>query len=343
MCVPDFKILKNSSFSNHCSVESRTMQTPLVAPTLDDIRAAHERIKPHIHRTPVMTSTVLNTMTGASLFFKCENFQKVAAFKARGAFNAVFSLSDKEAARGVATHSSGNHAAAVALAARTRGIPAYIVMPENSPQIKKNAVLAYGGNPIFCGPTQHDREAKADEVVGQTGATFVHPYNDVRVIAGQGTAALELMEDVPLLDMVLAPVSGGGLLSGTALAVTSLSATTTVLGTEPEEADDAARSFRDKTLYPAVTPPRTIADGLRTSLGSITFPIVLERVSGIATVSEQGIIRAMRMIWDVMKIIIEPSCAVPFAAVLEHKLDVRDKRVGIILTGGNVDLDNLPF
>lgn len=311
--------------------------------TFQDIIAAHERIKPFIHRTPVFTSSILNERTGGEFFFKCENFQKVAAFKARGAFNTVFSLTDTEAKNGVVTHSSGNHAAAVALAARTRGIQAYIVMPGNSPQIKKNAVKSYGGEIIFCGNTQADRETAADEVQNRTGATFIHPYNDVRVIAGQGTCAKELVEDTPNLDYVLAPVSGGGLLSGTALAATSLYSHIKVIGCEPEEADDAFRSLRDGTIYPAITPPRTICDGLRTSLGTLTFPIIQERVSAIHTVSEEAIIRAMRTVWEVMKIIIEPSCAVAVAVVLEKKLNIQGKRVGVILTGGNVDLDKLPW
>jgi threonine dehydratase len=307
------------------------------------IEQAHERIRPFIHHTPVFISRILNERTGGELFFKCENFQKVAAFKARGAFNAVFSLSGNEANNGVVTHSSGNHAAAVALAARTRGIPAYIVMPENSPHIKKNAVKSYGGEIIFCGNTQADRETAAAEVQTRTGATFIHPYNDLRVIAGQGTCAKELVEDTPNLDYVLAPVSGGGLLAGTALAATSMNPHIKVIGCEPEEADDAFRSLRDGTIYPAITPPRTICDGLRTSLGTLTFPIIQERVSAIHTVSEEAIIRAMRTVWEVLKIIIEPSCAVAVAVVLEKKLDVQGKRVGVILTGGNVDLDKLPW
>ncbi|MFY8000242.1 MAG: pyridoxal-phosphate dependent enzyme, partial [Candidatus Kapaibacteriota bacterium] len=254
-------------------------------PTFYDIEAAHERIKPYVHRTPILTSRILNERTGGELFFKCENFQKVAAFKARGAFNTVFSLSDEEAAKGIVTHSSGNHAAAVALASSTRGVPAYIVMPENSPQIKKNAVASYGGEIIFCGNTQADRENTAAEVMQRTGATFVHPYNDVRVIAGQATCAKELLEDAQILDFVLAPVSGGGLLAGTALSATSINPHIQVIGCEPEEADDAFRSHRDGKIYPAITPPTTICDGLRTSLGTLTFPIIQERVTAIHTVS----------------------------------------------------------
>ncbi len=315
----------------------------LMQPTFQDIQAAHERIKPYIHRTPLLTSRLFNEWTGGELYFKCENFQKVAAFKARGAFNTVFSLTDEEAARGIVTHSSGNHAAAVALAAKTRGVPAFIVMPENSPQIKKNAVMAYGGEIIYCGNTQADRENAAAEVMQRTHATFVHPYNDLRVIAGQATCAKEILEDAPNLDFILAPVSGGGLLAGTALSATSINPHIQVIGCEPEEADDAFRSHRDGTMYPAVTPPTTICDGLRTSLGTLTFPIIRERVSAIHTVSEESIVKAMRKVWEVLKIIIEPSCAVPVAVLLEKKLDVHGKRVGVILTGGNVDLDRLPW
>jgi threonine dehydratase len=311
--------------------------------TFADIEKAHTRIQPYIHRTPILTSSILNERTGAELFFKCENFQKVGAFKARGAFNTVFSLSDEEARRGIVTHSSGNHAAAIALAARTRGVPAHIVMPENSPEIKKSAVKSYNANIIFCGPTQADREMAANEVITRTGGVFVHPYDDVRVMAGQGTCAKETLEDAPNLDFILAPVSGGGLLAGTALAATTMSATIRVIGCEPEEADDAFRSLRDGVRYPAVTPPTTICDGLRTGLGELTYPIIRERVAAIHTVSEAAIVSAMRMVWEILKIIIEPSCAVPLAVVLEGKIDVRGKRVGLILTGGNVDLAKLPW
>jgi threonine dehydratase len=313
------------------------------SPTFHDIEAAHERIKPYIHRTPILTSRILNDRTGGELFFKCENFQTVGAFKARGAFNATYSLSDDEAAKGVVTHSSGNHAAALARAAQTRGIQAHIVMPDNSPAIKKEAVKSYGANIIFCGPTQQDREDAAAEVLTKTGAAFIHPYDDARIIAGQGTCAKETLEDTPHLDYILAPVSGGGLLGGTALAATSMSTTIRVIGCEPEEADDAFRSFRDGVRYPAITPPRTIADGLRTSLGELNFPIIRERVAEMHTVSEAAIIQAMRTVWEILKIIIEPSCAVPLAVILEQKLDVRGKRVAIILSGGNVDLNRLPW
>jgi threonine dehydratase len=314
-----------------------------MTPSFRDIEAAHARIKSHIHRTPILTSSILNHRTGAELYFKCENFQKVAAFKARGAFNAIFSLSDADIANGVATHSSGNHAAAVALAARERGCKATIVMPENTPVIKQNAVKSYGGEIVFCGNTPADREQVAAEVLERTGATLVHPYNDVRVIAGQGTCAKEFMEDAPKLDFMLAPVSGGGLLAGTAISATTMNTGIQVIGCEPAEADDAFRSLRDGVLHPAISPPRTICDGLRSGIGTLTFPIIQERVSAIHTVSEEAIIRTMRTVWEVMKIIIEPSCAVPLAVVIERKLNVQGKRVGIILTGGNVDLDRLPW
>jgi threonine dehydratase len=314
------------------------------SPSYSEVKRAHERIESHIHRTPILTSRLLNEHAGgAELFFKCENFQRVGAFKARGAFNAVFSLTEAEAARGVITHSSGNHAAALSLAARARGVRAYIVMPENSPRIKQEAVRSYGGEIIFCGNTQRDRETVAADVQRRSGATFIHSYNDARVIAGQGTCAKELMEDVPDLDYLLAPVSGGGLLAGTALSANALQPACAVIGCEPAEADDAFRSLRDGFIHPAVTPPRTICDGLRTSLGALTFPIIQERVAAIHLVGEEEIIRAMRIVWEILKIIIEPSCAVPVAVVLERKINLAGKRVGIILSGGNVDLDRLPW
>jgi threonine dehydratase len=311
-------------------------------PTLADIRAAHERIKPYIHRTPVLTSTTLNAMTGGELYFKCENFQKVGAFKARGAFNAVLSLSAHEAQRGVATHSSGNHAAALSLAARARGIAAHIVMPDNAPLVKKQAVERYGGIITYCEATLNSREQTLASVIAQTSAIEIHPYNDVRIIAGQATAALELMEDSPSLDIIVAPIGGGGLMSGTALTATHLQPSIHVIGCEPELAADAALSVKENRITPPF-PPTTIADGLRTGLGTLTFPIIRERVQEIVTVSESGIITAMKLIWEVMKIIVEPSCAVPLAAIIERRVDVTHKRVGIILTGGNVDLATLPW
>ena len=311
-------------------------------PTFADIEKAHERIRSYIHHTPVMTSKSINEIVGAELFFKCENLQKVGAFKFRGACNSVFSLSDEEAKNGVCTHSSGNHAAALALAARMRGVPAYIVMPENAPEIKKKAVAGYGAQITFCEPTQAARESTLANVARQTGATEIHPYNYFNVICGQGTAAKELIEDTGNLDIVMAPVGGGGLLSGTALSTRALLPKARVIAAEPAGADDAFRSFYSKTLHPSVA-PKTIADGLLTSLGSLTFPIVLENVDQIFTVSEENIVAAMRMIWERMKIIIEPSSAVPLAAILENKVDIKGNKVGIILSGGNVDLGKLPF
>jgi threonine dehydratase len=311
-------------------------------PSLEEIRKAHERIAPFIHRTPILTSTTISRITGGEIFFKCENFQKAGAFKIRGACNAVFSLSDDEAKRGVATHSSGNHAAALALAARWRGIPAYVVMPENASHVKKLAVAGYGAEIIFCKPTLEARERALAEVVARTGAAFVHPYNDLRVITGQGTAALELCEQVENLHLVVAPVGGGGLLSGTAVAVSLVSPQTAVIAAEPERADDAYRSFRSGRLVPSVH-PNTIADGLLTSLGDLTFPIIQRHVRDIVLVSEEAIVEAMRCLWERMKILVEPSAAVPLGAVLSRRLDVAGRRAGIILSGGNVDLDRLPW
>ena len=311
-------------------------------PTVADVRSAAERIGPYAHRTPVLTCATLDAMTGARLFFKCENLQKVGAFKFRGACNAVFSLSEEEARRGVATHSSGNHAAALSLAARLRGIPAHVVMPSTSRAIKQAAVSGYGGRIVLCEPTLASREATLETVVAETGATVIHPYNDPRVIAGQGTAALELLEDVPDLDVVMVPVGGGGLLSGTAIAVAGFSPRTRVVAAEPAGADDAFRSMKEGRIVPSVN-PQTIADGLLTSLGPLTFAIIRERVEQIVTVSEAAIVTAMRHVWERMKVIIEPSSAVPLAALLEQKLAVPGLRVGVILSGGNVDLGRLPW
>jgi len=313
-----------------------------VEPSLADFRQAHERIEPFIHRTPVLTSVTINRMTGGEIFFKCENLQKAGAFKIRGASNAVLSLSDDEAKRGVATHSSGNHGAALALAAQWRGIPAYVVMPETAPHVKKLAVAGYGAEIIFCKPTLEARERALAEVVARTGAAFVHPYNDLRVIAGQGTAAIELCEQVQNLDLVVAPVGGGGLLSGTAVAVSVISPRTEVIAAEPEGADDAYRSLKSGRIVPSVH-PNTIADGLLTSLGDLTFPIIQRRVRDIVLVSEEAIVEAMRCLWERMKILVEPSGAVPLGAILSRRLDVKGRRVGIIVSGGNVDLDRLPW
>ncbi len=312
------------------------------SPTLVDVQAAAARIKPYAHRTPVLTCTSLNELVGAELFCKCENFQKVGAFKFRGACNAVFSLSDEEARYGVATHSSGNHAAAVALAARLRGIPAHIVMPDNTPGVKKAAVAGYGGTIVYCAPTLAARESTLERVVHETGATFIHPYNDARVIAGQGTAALELLTDVFDLDVIMAPVGGGGLLSGTAIVTAALAPSTQVIAAEPEAADDAYRSLQAGKILPALD-PRTIADGLRTSLGELTFAVIQRHVQQIVTVSEAAIIQAMRHVWERMKILIEPSAAVPIGVLLEKKIDLTGKRIGVLLSGGNTDLDRLPW
>jgi threonine dehydratase len=309
-------------------------------PTFEDIQQAAVRIKPYAHRTPVMTCTSLDEMADAYLFFKCENLQKVGAFKFRGACNTVFMLSDTEAQRGVATHSSGNHGAAVALAARLRGISAHIVMPSNAPSVKRDAVAGYGGTIIWCEPTQEARESTLAKVVAETRATFIPPYNDPRVIAGQGTAALEFLEDVPDLDVIIAPVGGGGLISGTALTIAALSPTTRVIAAEPKGADDAYRSLQAGDIIPSVN-PQTIADGLRTSLSDLTFAIIRQHVEQIITVSEEAITRAMHLVWQRMKIIIEPSAAVPVAAVLDQPIGAAGQRIGIILSGGNVDLGNV--
>lgn len=301
-----------------------------------------DRIKPLIHRTPVLTCNAINEITGGSLFFKCENFQKAGAFKSRGATNAVFQLSEKDLARGVATHSSGNHAAALALAAKRRGIQAHIVMPDNSSKIKIRAVENYGGLITFCESTLQSREDTLNVVISKTGAIEIHPYNNHQIIAGQATAAMEMIEDYPELNLLIAPVGGGGLLSGTALAARYFGDHIKVIAAEPERADDAYRSFISKAFVPSISPD-TIADGLRTSLGTLTFPIIMEYVDDIVTVTESGIIAAMRLIWERMKILVEPSSAVPLAAILEGKIDVSGKKTGIILSGGNVDLNELPF
>jgi threonine dehydratase len=310
--------------------------------TLRDVREAHERIRRFVHRTPVLTSSALDALTGARLYFKCENFQKAGAFKARGAHNAVFSLSDEEARPGVVTHSSGNHGAAVALAARSRGIPAFVVMPSTAAEVKKRAVARYGAQVTLCEPTLKARETTAARITAETGAYFVHPYNDLRVIAGQGTSVLELLEEVPDLEVILCPVGGGGQLSGVAIAAKGLSPTIRVIGAEPAAADDAARSFRAGRLISAGD-PHTIADGLRSSLGELTFPLIRAHVDDIAIASEAAIIAAMRLVWEIMKIVIEPSAAVPVAVLLDRVLPVSGQRVGVILSGGNVDLDRLPF
>ncbi len=311
-------------------------------PTFTDILAAHELIKPYIHRTPVLTSQSINKLMGCELFFKCENFQKVGAFKFRGATNAVYSLSDAEAAAGVGTHSSGNHAAALALAARMRGIQSYIVMPSNAPEVKKIAVAGYGANITFCEPTLQAREQTLQRLADELGLTIVHPYNNFRVISGQGTASVELFEEVHGLEVVICPVGGGGLLSGTAISARSISPGCRVIAGEPKAADDAFRSFRDGYIHPSIQ-PQTIADGLLTSLGELNFEIIRQNVDEILTASEESIVAAMRMIWERMKIIIEPSSAVPLATIMENRDKFTGLRIGIILSGGNVELTKLPF
>lgn len=311
-------------------------------PTVEDLVEAHARIAPFIHRTPVYTSELLNASNQAELFFKCENLQKVGAFKARGATNAVMSLSDEEAAAGVSTHSSGNHGAALAMAARRRGIPAHIVMPSNAPAVKKAAVAAYGAHIIECEPTLAAREATLARVVEQTAAHVVHPYDDARVIAGQGTVGLELLEQVSELDVVVVPVGGGGLLAGVATAVKAANPGIEMVAVEPAGADDAFRSFGlgRRVLQ---NNPDTIADGLRTSLGELNFGIIQQQVDTILTVPDSVIVEAMRLQWSRMKTVVEPSGAVSFAGVMEHPERFRGRRVGIVISGGNVDLGNLPW
>ena len=307
-------------------------------PTFDDVRRAVGRIRPHAHRTPVVTSRAVDERAGARVFFKCENLQRVGAFKFRGACNAVMCLSEEEAVRGVATHSSGNHAQALALAAHLRGVAAHIVMPENAPAVKRAAVAGYGARIIPCEPTLASRESTLAQVVTETGATFVHPYDDPRVIAGQGTVALELLEEVPDLDTLLAPVGGGGLLSGTAITAAALSPATRVLGAEPEAADDAHRSLVADRLIPSKD-PITICDGLRTSLSERTFAVIRRHVPEIPTVSEAAVLEAMRFFIERTKLLIEPSSAVPVSVVLDRR--VGGGRIGVILSGGNVDLSSL--
>lgn len=311
-------------------------------PSSNDIYEAHKRIEKYIHKTPVLTSGSINVLLNSKFFFKCENFQKVGAFKFRGATNAVMQLSDYEARNGVATHSSGNHAAALALAAKLRKIQSHIVMPENSPEVKKKAVKGYRAKISYCEPTLEARESELDKIVKKTGAVFIHPYDNFHIISGQGTAAKELLEDHPSLDTVIAPVGGGGLISGTATWVKGFNNKAEVIAAEPKQADDAFSSYRSGVLQPSIK-PQTIADGLLTSLSELTFAIIREKVDDIITVSEETIIEAMKMIWERMKIIVEPSSAVALGAVIEQSERFANKNVGIILSGGNVDLKNLPF
>ncbi len=316
--------------------------SPYLIPGSTEINNARSVISGRAHHTPILTSQAIDKITGASLFFKCENFQKGGAFKFRGACNAVFTLTDELATRGVCTHSSGNHAQALALAASLRGIEAHIVMPENSPKVKVKAVMEYGGKINFCKPTLQDRETTLERVKLQTGAEEIHPYNDYRIISGQATAGTELLETVRNIDYVVCPVGGGGLLSGTILAAKHFAPKVKVLGAEPLQANDAWQSFVSKTLIPSVN-PNTIADGLKTSLGSLTFPIIMEGANDILTASEDAIVSAMIFIWERMKIVVEPSAVLPLAIILEKPEIFEGKRIGIILSGGNVDLTNLPW
>ena len=314
------------------------------AASIDDIRAAAGRIKGIGHRTPILTSQTLDEMAGRKLFFKCENFQKVGAFKLRGGWNAVSMLSDEEAAKGVCTHSSGNHAQAVAFSAMKRGIASYIVMPNNVPDVKLDAVKGYGANIILCEPTLEARETTLDEITKKTGAQVVHPFNNPNVIAGQGTAALEMIEDLGTLDAIIAPIGGGGLMSGTCIATRSLLPETKLFGAEPAGADDAYRSLKEGKIIPQ-TNPDTICDGLLTSLGEYTWNILKDHLEAIYTVTDDEVINAMRLVWERMKIIIEPSSATAVAVALKSEFKALEglEKVGIILTGGNVELAKLPF
>lgn len=308
----------------------------------ETLLSCHEKIKPFIHRTPVMKSRLLNEIAGTEVFFKCENFQRMGAFKMRGAAHAIVNLSEEQKARGVVTHSSGNFAQGVSLAAQSLGVKAYIVMPSNAPEVKKEAVRGYGGEIIICPPTIEDREANAQKVVDEKGATFLHPSNNLDVILGQGTAAMELLEEQPDLDFIMTPVGGGGLVAGSALAAHYFGNDCQCIGGEPFEVDDAWRSLQSGKIERNET-TNSIADGLRTHLGDINFPIIQKYVKEIIRVEEAEIVAAMKLIWERMKIIIEPSCAVPFAALLREKEKFTGKQIGIILSGGNVDVNNLPF
>lgn len=311
-------------------------------PTYDDMLAAHERIKPHIRRTPIRTSDYLNDLTGAQLFFKCENFQEPGAFKVRGATNAVFGLDEAQARKGVATHSSGNHASCLSYAAMLRGIPCNVVMPRTAPQAKKDTVRRYGGVITECEPSTSSREATFAEVQQKTGGDFVHPYNDHRVIAGQATCAKEMMEQTDGLDYVVAPIGGGGMISGTCLTLSTLAPETRVIAAEPEQADDAYRSFKAGYII-ADDAPKTVADGLLVPLKDLTWHFVSNHVSDIFTASDPEIIDAMKLIWKHLRVVMEPSSAVPLATVLKNADTFKGKRVGIVITGGNVDLDKLPW
>ncbi len=341
--------VKNNMFSVSLSLEEqiKLLKTPLKSPQGDNLKKTliqvHNRIKPYIHKTPVLSSQLINEIAGCNVFFKCENFQKMGAFKMRGATNAILNLSEKEQSKGVVTHSSGNFAQALSLAANKIGTEAYIVMPKNAPQVKKNAVKGYKGNIIESESTPIAREQMAEKVKQETGATFIHPSNDDDVIHGQGTAAIELLEEQPQLDFIFTPVGGGGLIAGTALAAKYFSDTCKVIGGEPKNADDAYRSLKSGKIEYNDANSTTIADGLRTFLGDRNFPIIKENVDKIIRVEEEDIINAMQLIWERMKIIIEPSSAVAFAALLKEKEQFKNKDVGIIISGGNVDVTNLPF
>jgi threonine dehydratase len=311
-------------------------------PTLSDIQSAHKRIKPFVHRTPVLTSQQLNRIFGCELYFKCENFQKVGAFKFRGATNAVLCLADDQKKHGVVTHSSGNHAAALALAAGMNGIKAYIVMPENAPSVKKDAVAGYGASITFCKPTLQAREETCRSIMEKEGATLIHPYDNFNVICGQGTASLELLEEIGDLDVIVAPIGGGGLMSGTSTCTKGINARIKVIGAEPLNANDAWKSFKTGILTPSVN-PLTIADGLLTSLSELTFSVIRKNVDDIFTVQEESIIISMKLIWERMKIIIEPSSATVLAVIKENPGFFKAKKVGLIISGGNVDLKRLPF
>ena len=314
------------------------------AASMDDVIAASKRIEGHGHRTPVLTNNTINRLSGKEIFFKCENFQKIGAFKFRGGWNAISSLNDEEAVNGVCTHSSGNHAQAVAYAAMKRNIPAYIVMPNNAPKVKLQAVEGYEAKITLCEPTLKARRDTLDEIAKETGAHIVHPFNDPKVIAGQGTAALELIEEINELDAICAPIGGGGLMSGTCIASRSMLPNVRLFGAEPKGADDAYRSLKEGKLLPQEN-PNTICDGLLTSMGENTWKILKDHLESIITVSDEEVVEAMKLVWERMKIIIEPSCATPLAAILtpEFKQKKEIKTVGIILTGGNVDLSKLPF
>jgi len=320
----------------------KEVATDLTIPTFEDVKSAHERIKPHIHRTPVLTSSYFNDLVGAKIFFKCENFQKAGAFKVRGASNAVFGLSEEDAKKGVATHSSGNHALSLSYAAGRRGMPCHVVMPRTAPDAKKAAVRGYGGIITETESSTTSREAIFADVQAKTGANFVHPYNDPRVIAGQGTCSREFMEQTDGLDMMVAPIGGGGMISGTCLTLSTIAPEVQIIAAEPEQADDACRSFKAGHII-ADDAPNTIADGLKVPLKELTWHFVSNHVTDILTASEQEIIDAMKLTWQRMKIVMEPSCAVPLATILKNKEKFAGKRIGVIVTGGNVDLDKLPW